>query len=308
MSQDLQVLNRQAVAAAKQYMGQVSWLTVGLVMVVLAGFMTNLALFASGILNPWVATLILAALTYMSYTPLHEAAHGNIHGKHDDLRWLNDLCGYLVAPLIAVPYASHRLEHFTHHRYTNQPDKDPDYIISGMGSGPLGAVMTVIRFLWTQNTFFVSQHWRTASLKERIIYCVELTLSLGWRVAFLALVDVNGAAWVVLLGYLMGGLFTAYWFAYRPHIPYKNPARYQNTNSLIMPTWMKPLEWFWLGQNLHSIHHLFPRVPFYRYHALHREIEPILREQGTPILGIFSREPIPARQGRFNDTNSASAQ
>ena len=59
-----------------------------------------------------------------------------------------------------------------------------------------------------------------------------------------------------------------------------------------MPRWMKPFEWFWLGQNLHSIHHLFPRVPFYRYHALHREIEPIMRAHGTPIVGIFSRRPV----------------
>lgn len=165
-------------------------------------------------------------------------------------------------------------------------------MISGMGKGPLGAVFTVIRFLWIQNTFFVSQHWSSASNKERLIYCAEVAVSLGWRVAFLASVDVAGAAWVVLLGYLLGGLFTAYWFAYRPHIPYQNPARYQNTNSLIMPSWMKPFEWFWLGQNLHSIHHLFPRVPFYRYHALHRDIEPVLRAHGTPILDIFSREPI----------------
>jgi len=61
-----------------------------------------------------------------------------------------------------------------------------------------------------------------------------------------------------------------------------------------MPRWMKPLEWFWLGQNLHSIHHLFPRVPFYKYHALHRDIEPVLQAQGTPIIGIFSREPVAA--------------
>lgn len=48
MSQDLQTLNRQAIAAAKQHMGHISWPTVGLVLIVLAGFITNLALFAAG--------------------------------------------------------------------------------------------------------------------------------------------------------------------------------------------------------------------------------------------------------------------
>lgn len=294
MSQDLAVLNKQAIASAKRYMGHVSWPTVILVAAVVAGFVLNLVLFALGVISAWVALPVLGALTYMSYTPLHEAVHGNIHGGHESLKWLNELCGYLVAPMIAIPYASHRVEHFTHHRYTNQPDKDPDYIVSGMGKGLIPAVVTVVRFLWVQNSFFVRHHWGTASLRDRSIYCLEVLVSVGWRVAFVVAVDQPGTLSVILLGYLLGGFFTAYWFAYRPHIPYQEPKRYRNTNSLIMPTWMKPLEWFWLGQNLHSIHHLFPRVPFYRYHALHRDIEPILRAHGTPIVGIFSRQPVEA--------------
>lgn len=294
MSEDLTQLNRDAIAAAKHYMGQVSWPTIVLAVGVVVAFATNLAWYANGTVNGLTATLILAALTYMSYTPLHEAAHGNINGNREDLQWLNDLCGYLVAPLIAVPYASHRREHFTHHRYTNQPDKDPDFMISGIAGGPLQAVITIFKFVWLQNTFFVKHGWQSASRRERVVYGLEVTVSLGWRIAFIALSGSLEAAGVILLGYLMGGLFTAYWFAYRPHLPYENATRYQNTSSLLMPRWMKPLEWFWLGQNLHSIHHLFPRVPFYRYHALHRDIEPILRAHGTPIVGIFSRDPIPA--------------
>lgn len=291
MSQDLIALNKQAIAAAKNYMGQFGWPTILLEAFVLAGFIANLVLFANDIIPAWAATIILAALTYMSYTPLHEAAHGNIHGKYDSLRWVNDLCGYLVAPLIAVPYASHRLEHFTHHRYTNNPSKDPDFMISGIGKGPLSAFLTVLKFFWVQNSFFALHHWGSSSFKDRLTFCTEVIISWGWRIAFIAMVD-QPAAWIVIVaGYLMGGFFTAYWFAYRPHIPYKETQRYRNTNSLIMPTWMKPFEWFWLGQNLHSIHHLFPRVPFYKYHALHNDIEPILRAQGTPILDIFSRQP-----------------
>lgn len=292
MPQDLTALNKQAIAAAKNYMGAVAWPTVVLTLVVITGFGVNLGLFASGLLPAWAALFVLAALTYMSYTPLHEAAHGNIHGNHERLKWLNDLCGYLVAPLIAVPYASHRHEHFTHHRYTNQPDKDPDFVVSGIRRGPLSAFITVLRFLWVQNTFFVRHTWSSASVKDRVVYCAEVTVSLGWRVLFLTFVDQPGALAVVLVGYLLGGGFTAYWFAYRPHLPYEESARYRNTSSLIAPRWLKPLEWFWLGQNLHSIHHLFPRVPFYRYHALHRDIEPVMRAHGTPIIGMFSRQPV----------------
>lgn len=292
MSEDLAVLNKKAIAAAHKYMGEVAWFTVIFTLAVVVGFIVNLALYVQGITPTWAAMLILGALVYASYTPLHEAAHRNINGHNESLTWLNDLCGYLVAPIIAIPYASHRLEHFTHHRYTNVPDKDPDFVISGLGKGFLMALLTAFKFIWIQNTFFIFNHWGNASSKEKIIFCMELTFSIAWRVV-LIMVSSQPETWLVVVGGgFMGGFFTAYWFAYRPHIPYKESQRYRNTNSLIMPAWMKPLEWIWLGQNLHSVHHLFPRVPFYKYHALHREIEPILRAHGTPIVGIFSRKAI----------------
>lgn len=295
METDLAVLNRQAANVVREYSGRVAWPTVMLVPVVLVSFAIVMTSFAMGWLSLWVAIPLYALLTYVSYTPLHEAVHGNINGARADYQWLNDVCGYLVAPLIAVPYSTHKVEHFTHHRYTNQPDKDPDYVVSGMGGGLVAFVVYGFKFLWTQNTFLFRDHWATATYRERLIYWAEVMVSLGWRIAFVVMVARESALTLLLVGYLIGAFFTAYWFAYRPHHPYRDATRYRNTNSLVMPTWMKPLEWFWLGQNLHSIHHLFPRVPFYCYHRLHRRIEPILRAHQTPIIGLFSRKPVAPR-------------
>ena len=292
MEQDLGSLNRQAIETAREYTGALAWPTVVMVALVLAGLVATLGLFAAGVLPLWAAILLYGALTYLSYTPLHEAAHGNISGGNDRLQWLNDLCGYLVAPLIMIPYSTHRVEHFTHHRYTNQPDKDPDHMVSGMGGGFVAFVIVGLKFLWMQNTFLFRDYWATAPRRERLTYWAEVLVSLGWRTAFVLLVARESDLVLLVAGYVLGAFFTAYWFAYRPHHPYDNAARYRNTSSLIMPRWMKPLEWFWMGQNLHSIHHLFPRVPFYRYHAVHRRIEPILRAQGTPIIGLFSRRAV----------------
>lgn len=296
MEQDLTILNKQAIAAAQKRMGKVAWLTVALVATVMVLFASTLWLAYHALLPLWALALLFAATTYMSYTPVHEAAHGNINGKNDKLKWLNDLCGYLCAPIIMVPYSTHKVEHFTHHRYTNQADKDPDFVVSEMGNGLRGFLFTIFKFLWVQNTFLFKDYWATASRKEKATYFAEVGLSIGWRVVALSILPLSAGLAVVIGGYLMGGIFTAYWFAYRPHHPYDNANRYQNTSSLIMPRLLKPIEWFWLGQNLHSIHHLFPRVPFYRYHDLHREIEPILRAHGTPIIGLYSRKPVAASE------------
>ena len=95
---DPATLNKQAIACAKHYMGKTAWPTIALTLAVVVAFVATLLLFANGTLGPWPAYFLVAALTYMSYTPLHEAAHGNIHGQDDQRKWINDLCGYLVAP------------------------------------------------------------------------------------------------------------------------------------------------------------------------------------------------------------------
>ena len=293
MEHDLPALNKEAIATAKEFTNEFAWPTVLVVVFVLAAGVANFALFAMGTMPLWAATLIYAVLTYLAYTPLHEAAHGNIHGGNERLKWINNLCGYLVAPLIMIPFSTHTVEHFTHHRYTNQPDKDPDHVVSNMQHGVLSFIVTGFRFLWMQNTFLFRSYWATAARREKVTYFAEVTLAIGWRAVFLVLVPTWPALALLVVGYLIGAFFLVYWFAYRPHLPYQEAARYRNTNSLIMPTQLKSLEWFLMGQNLHSVHHLFPRVPFYRYHALHRRIEHIMRAHGTPMIGLISRQPVP---------------
>ena len=165
--QDLAVLNRQAIAAAKQHMGLVAWGTVALTAATLAGYVATLWLAITGGLPLWAGVALLGALTYLSYTPLHEAAHGNIHGDRAGLKWLNELCGYVSAQMIMVPYGTHRVEHFTHHRYTNQPGKDPDHVVSGMGGGAWPFVKAVVHFVWNQWTFLPGVRYDQTRLKPR---------------------------------------------------------------------------------------------------------------------------------------------
>jgi beta-carotene hydroxylase len=207
MHHDLPALNKEAIATAREFAGAFAWPTVALVVVVLTGFVANLALFAAGYTPLWAAALIYAALTYMSYTPLHEAAHGNIHGGNDRLKWVNDLCGYAVAPVITVPYSTHTVEHFTHHRYTNQPDKDPDYVVSGMRHGPWSFVVCGFAFLWTQNSFLFREYWATATRREKTIFFLEVGLAIGWRVLFLLLVPTVAALVLLVVGYIVGAFF-----------------------------------------------------------------------------------------------------
>ena len=291
MQADLKALDREAVMAAQAHMGNFAWPTVLLTLGVALGTAGVLAAYMTGLLPLVPATVLFAVFTYMAYTPLHEAAHNNISANGRG-RWVGELCGYIAAQLVILPHSIHRHEHMAHHRYTNVPGKDPDYLATHMSGGPLALVVGTGRFFVNALTWALREECTSTTRGDRIGFAVELLIAYGWRIALMTQMPLLDGVLLFVGGYVVALFFLVYWFAYRPHHPYEESARYRNTSSLIAPRWMKPVRWFWLGQDLHSIHHLFPRVPFYRYRELHNEIEPTLRAQGTPIIGMFDRQPV----------------
>jgi beta-carotene hydroxylase len=74
--------------------------------------------------------------------------------------------------------------------------------------------------------------------------------------------------------------------------------RYVDTSTVLLSGPLHELiTWLWMFQNYHSIHHLFPRVPFYKYAKLYQEIEDIMIAKGAPVYHVTVRglEPSSAR-------------
>ena len=89
------------------------------------------------------------------------------------------------------------------------------------------------------------------------------------------------------LAWLVGFSITLYLFAYLVHRPHENVGRYVDTSTVLAPGRLQPLlNWLWVFQNYHSIHHLFPRVPFYQYQKLFCDIEDVMIAKGAPIYRL----------------------
>ncbi|ODS00160.1 hypothetical protein AUC68_03355 [Methyloceanibacter methanicus] len=43
------------------------------------------------------------------------------------------------------------------------------------------------------------------------------------------------------------------------------------------------MDWLYLFQNFHLIHHLFPRIPFYKYKDAFVDLRPVLEKEGAHI-------------------------
>ena len=143
-------MDRAALAAARQHMGHFALPTVVFAVAVIAAYVATVALTLAGILPLLAAVPVGGVLTYLSYTVLHEAAHGNISGSNPSLRRLNDALGYVAGWILMIPLTAHRHEHLAHHRNTNDPDGDPDFVMAKFLDSPSNFIRTAPRVFWKQ--------------------------------------------------------------------------------------------------------------------------------------------------------------
>jgi len=284
------LLDRQAVASARQYMGKVAWPTIILGMVLGMSYNATVLMALTGVLALWLAVPLVAVLTYASYTVLHESVHGSITGNDQSLRWLNKALGYMAAWIVMIPLTAHRHEHTAHHRYANDETRDPDFHIGEMRNSPPAFARAVVRAMVSQFRYYSENRWTKAPSKEKAQLYLEVAAAITPRVAVMvAGYWVEGVA-LFVLGWLIGAILLLYLFAYVVHRPHEQVGRYVDTSTILLPQPLHALiTWLWLFQNYHSIHHLFPRVPFYKYAQLYGELEKIMLAKGAPIYRITIR-------------------
>jgi beta-carotene hydroxylase len=280
-------LDQEALSHSKRYMGKFAWLTVFYGISVCGSYLMIVALAMLGKLPLLMAFPLVALLTYLTYTLLHEAAHGSISGSRKSLRWVNEALGYMAAWILMIPLTAHRHEHLAHHRHTNEPDGDPDYAASGLGGNIQQALRVPFGILAGQWTYYRHHRWTKAPPRQNLYLCLEIVIAIVPRLAL-----IMSGLWfeglvLFVLAWWLGLMITLYLFAYLVHRPHNNVGRYVDTSTIVAPGLLgTALSMIWVCQNYHSIHHLFPRVPFYQYPALFSDIESIMAAKGAPIYRL----------------------
>ena len=280
-------LDQQALEAAKQYMGRVAWPTVILGLVISISYVAIPALVATGVVSLALAVPLMAFLTYAAYTVMHDAVHGSNNGSHKPLRWLNEALVYAMGWILMIPLTAHRHEHLAHHRNTNKPDADPDFVVANMAKSPLHAARAAVDIMVGQYTYYRGNRWGKGPRKQDVFLCIEVCAALLPRLAFVAAgFWLEGLALFVLAS-VAGVALLMFLFAYIVHTPHQSTGRYVDTSTFVangvLGTIVTAL---WGFQNYHSIHHLFPRVPFYTYRSLFGQIEEVMIARGAPIYQL----------------------
>ncbi len=272
---------------AARYMGKPALATAFLALGAVAVYAGLFALSVASMIPLVVAFPLVAYLVYVTYTPLHEAVHNNIAGSNRGLRWLNELTAYVVASILGVSYTMHKASHRAHHRHTNVRGEDPDFVFTGNRLYDLvtgGSKMMANEY----KDYFV-RVFPSAKLSEKVIVILEIVTFVGWRVALAIFFPVEVLV-LCVFGNIAGVTLLGYIFAWIVHTPFNETERFKDTATILMPPMIhKPVTLLWLWQNYHSIHHLFPRVPFFHYSALFDEIRVGMVERGAPIVELGHR-------------------
>ncbi len=263
----------------RRHAGHLAWPTLLLAAAVLLGEAAVWVACLTDALPLWAGAVLATVLGYVAFTPLHDASHGAVGGAAKR-EWLDKLVGTAMGFVILAPFPVFRSIHLKHHGATNDPDRDPDYWVAGGNAASTAArCMTIMGHYYV--VFFQRVLRGDPAMKKALgpglvgLGLTALTLA-GLVAAGLALPML--ALWVGPA--LVASALLAFFFDYVPHHPHDVQGRHVDTRVILIPGLSVPM----LAQNYHLVHHLYPRVPFYRYAALFREIEDEVVERGAPIV------------------------
>jgi len=279
--------DREALQKVKPYQGMVAWPTVFLAIGIVAAFALVTTLATMRIIPLWLGLILNTFILYASQTPLHEACHGNIAGRDSRWLWLNHLVGFVCGSILLHEYKAFRYMHLAHHRDTNDPELDPDHWVAV--KNPFKVLFRCLTIVWWYHQFYwkhIAFHphipgMRPLAIHIAVMHALYYGLALGlavmgyWREVLML--------WI--FPHILASALIIYFFAYLTHKPHKVHERYRDTNifwvrgKIIEPV----VNWLYMFQNYHLIHHLFPRIPFYKYGDAFRDLKPVLDKEQAHI-------------------------
>ena len=273
---------------AQALMPDVAWPTLVLGVLLPVAYLGLIGLGLAGGLPLWLCCVVQGPLAYMHYMLVHESLHHNLAPGRPPLKRLEAVLGWIGALVLLSSWPLARRTHIAHHANTNGP-KDPDLFVKGSFAKLL---MTWLRSTLDPLVPFALLRWRAPSrylalrslltraewLQANAAQASQLVLlaaaaSTGHFVAYLAL-------WFVPAR--IGSLLLMIFFQWLPHHPHSDTGRYTSGRLSFWPGAELALMW----QNLHLMHHLWPRVPFYRLGRLYEGLRPKLIQRGVRHEGL----------------------
>lgn len=241
----------------------------------------------TGVMPLWAACVVNTVLFYIAAHLNHEAIHRNISGADAGWKPLNEVLGHLGSFWFFLPFTAFRGVHLAHHRFTNDPKLDGDMWVAH--KNPIAVFFscaTIIigyefRIWRLAKAGLISRGAMIAIYTQRTAYLLLLAIAFGYGYGVEAIMLSLAPAMLVMP-------FLAFFFAYAVHHPHSSRETNTASNVLLAPGWLQPLVTaVFVFQNYHLVHHLNPRIPFYQYGNVFRQMRSALEKDGAAIKNLL---------------------
>ncbi|MGN1288476.1 MAG: fatty acid desaturase [Bradyrhizobium sp.] len=259
-------------------------------MIVIGGALISLVASRHGL--PWALPLIAIQGYFVAFLfmVVHETAHKTAFHSHA----LNLVVGNLSAFMIGLPYQYYCLFHWDHHRYTQDPEKDPELIVGPKPasdtqlaiaySGLLQVLVRIRLMLRHALTGQVIVPWIPEHKRAAIVLEARLHLA-GYLLLIVASLALHSAillwAWIVPL---LAGQLILRPYLYAEHTGCERTrSAFENTRTTMTGRIMK---WFAWNMPYHVEHHAYPTVPFHALPKLNAIVDGHIVYRGSSYRAV----------------------
>jgi fatty acid desaturase len=238
----------------------------------------------------WLLPAMLAhgILLVFLFAPLHESVHRTAFRT----RWLNDATAWACGALLILPPAYFRAFHFTHHRFTQDPERDPE--LARPKPGTIAAYALHVSGLpyWAERIATTCRH-AGGDVREnfivprqagRIVREARALLTV-YAAAALGSVTIGSPAGLILwLGpALLGQPFLRlYLLAEHTGCPLVTNML-ENSRTTLSTALVRGLAW---NMPYHAEHHAHPAVPFHALPEAHGLLKGEIAVQASGYIAV----------------------
>jgi fatty acid desaturase len=252
----------------------------------------------------WTLPLIVIQgyLVAFLFMAVHEAAHKTVFTS----RRLNELLGHISSLMIVLPYEHYALFHWDHHRFTQDPQRDPELVTATIPSSDTrlaiaysGIVQLTNRIILLVRRAITGKAvapW-IPEVKRGLVVREARIYALVYLALLIASIALHSAVllWCWLIPLFVGQLFLRP-YLYAEHTGCERTrSAYENTRTTYTDSLTKWITW---NMPFHVEHHAYPSVPF---HALPRGdprdmglVSPRAPDRNLTRLRKVTEQPWPA--------------
>ncbi|WP_441242145.1 fatty acid desaturase [Tardiphaga sp. 768_D3_N2_1] len=240
----------------------------------------------------WTIPLIIIQgyLIAFLFMAVHEAAHKTVFTS----RLLNEALGHVSSLMIVLPYEHYALFHWDHHRFTQDPDRDPELVTATIPSSDTRLAIAYTGIVQLTNRIrllvrravtgqavapWIPESKQSMVVREARIYALVYLALLIASIAFSSMM----LLWCWLVPLYVGQLFLRP-YLYAEHTGCERTrSTYENTRTTYTDALTK---WFTWNMPFHVEHHAYPSVPFHALPKLNVLIDERIAHRGQGYRAV----------------------